>query len=352
MRVRYGEWSKLNRDAQGLWDAYRHDPCEENRNLLATHYYPLARFVAFNCWKTLKIDIQTDLEDLTSCASIALMDCIQRFDSKRGIAFTTWAAVRLHGAAIDHIREMDWVPRKERQAQKRGEVTPAAMTSLDARSGRQGRGERPQSHTEKNYHDAVPDRRKSERMVSINNREFFEEACKNLNHRDRVILIGYYQDELTMKEIGAALGLSESRVSQCHSDIIVRLKERWKNGRPSDRQPQSGRRGTRAHFENPGTVSSPQGRDGEGSGHQPSVSFNEAETIRRSKRETHHQGVPDPGNQGRAIPEKSRRRLGSPSDRDTDRRTGQGKSRKVPAKRGTVRQRRSRSVVPAKRKRK
>lgn len=350
MRVRQGQWAKLNDDAEVLWEAYRRDSSEENRNLLATHYYTLARFVAFNCWRKLKIDIQTDLDDLTSCAAMALIDCVERFDQEREIAFTTWAPFRLHGACIDHIREMDWVPRLERVAQRQGKVNPVGITSLDTDRKFNAGTTQAAYQDAATFHDVLAESDRSELVIARDNREFFDEACKSLNQRDRMIVIAYYQDDLTMKEIGRALGLSESRVSQCHSQIVRRLKENWsKHGKPSDRQPQTGGRGARAYSGDAGAVRTTQGRDGEGPGNQYPLPVREAEPVRNAKRRMPEPEGVGPGRSDRGVPAKPRRKLAGASNRKADQRAGQ-KGRGLPAKRKPVRATGTRAVVPVTRK--
>lgn len=339
--ARQGRWDALNDSARTLWKAYRFESSDENRNKLVAHFLPLARYVAYHCWKKLKTDIQTDLDDLTSCASMALMDCVERFEPGRGVLFTTWAPMRLHGAALDHIRSMDWVPRLERKAQRKGKVNPVAMTSLEADRNFATSQTSNYNFDTTSFRDAVTDGRKSERVVNLNNREFFDEACKSLNQRDRMLVIAYYQDDLTMKEIGSALGLSESRVSQCHSDILRRLKKHWKqHGRPSDRQPQAGRRGARAHFGDVGVVRPAQNQDSESTGDQSSVPVCEVAAVRNPGRTADADAK-----QSRGVPPRKRRSVVKRLNRNT-RRRGPDVPKRDARKQSAVRKKRSRPVVP------
>ena len=301
MQVRQGQWSKLNYDAEVLWETYRRDRCHENRNLLAIHYRPFAEYVARVASVNLAQDVHTDLDDLTSSAAIALLDCVERFDSGRGIAFTSFSSLRLMGACIDHVREMDWVPRLERKAEKRGEVTPLVTRSIHETTGLGINGDL-ETHLDK-----IENRAKSEPAQAGANSEFFEEACKSCSQHERTILIAYYQDDLTMKEIGAMLGISESRISQCHSAIIKRLKKNWiKHGKPSDRVPQVGRRGARAHFEDVRGVQPAQEKDGGSSGDILPDPVREVESVPSPRRQTVSKRN---RNQGRGVPPRKRRRL-------------------------------------------
>jgi len=244
-----------------IWKEFKQDQTNQKlRNCLIERYLPLVRYNAERVWA--KLPEGVDLNDLISAGVFGLIDAIEAFDLSRGVKFETYCVPRIRGAMLDELRTMDWVPRLVRSKASKLE---AARKQVEAQLGR------PPTDTElaqkldlsleefdklKNEASAVnlislnkkwyeTDSYKDVREIDIledskgedptrgiQKRDLMKLVTKGLNRNERLILILYYYEELTMKEIGQTLGLSESRVSQMHSSIVNRLKEQLKQRRP------------------------------------------------------------------------------------------------------------------------
>jgi RNA polymerase sigma factor for flagellar operon FliA len=163
-----------------------------------------------------------DAGDLAAVGALGVMDAIERFDPARRVRFATFAAGRINGAMLDHLRSIDFVPRRERQLQRKGLVKPVGMCSLNKPMTRGADDE------------GVPmergDFRAAPAVASPDPDDGFRAMLVGFNRTERLLLTLYYREEMSMKEIGAVLGVSESRVSQMHKSLIARLKAR---GRPA-----------------------------------------------------------------------------------------------------------------------
>lgn len=239
---------------EDIWVRFQTDVecAEEIRNFLMEHYLPLVRYNAERIYTRLPDEV--DVEDLMSAGLFGLKDAIEAFDLERGVKFETYCAPRIRGAILDELRSMDWVPRlvRHRTARVEGvrnrlemelgrkptpdEISHAlgvdeeevkkivkdgfavSMTSLN-RQRYQGDGSR-----EVREIDVISDETQSEPISEIQGRDLRELLTKGLSRAERLIVVLYYYEQMTMKEIGATLDLSESRVSQMHSSILARLK--------------------------------------------------------------------------------------------------------------------------------
>ena len=244
-----------------VWLDFKRDQSNQNlRNALIERFLPLVRYNAERVWA--KLPDGVDLNDLISAGVFGLMDAIEAFDLDRGVKFETYCVPRIRGAMLDELRTMDWVPRLVRSKASKLE---AARKEAEAELGR------PPSDAEIARKMGLPmeeyDKHKSEasavNLVSLNKkwyetdsykdvreidiiedtkgedptdgiqkRDVMKLITKGLNRNERLIIILYYYEELTMKEIGTTLGLSESRVSQMHSSIVARLKDQLNRRRP------------------------------------------------------------------------------------------------------------------------
>jgi RNA polymerase sigma factor for flagellar operon FliA len=246
--------TKAREMIQAVWLEYQANPtCQSLRNQLLEHYLPVVKYNAERLWARLPDGVE--LDDLISAGIFGLMSAIDAFDLSRGVKFETYCAPRIRGAMLDELRHMDWVPRLVRaKANKLTEATNTLETSL----GRAATDQELADYLEL----TVPELEKMCRdanavnLVSLNKKKWgntdgYKELCevdvvenkrsedptrrlkkndlirlvtKGLNRSERLILILYYYEELTMKEIGHTLNLSESRVSQMHSSIVRRLQ--------------------------------------------------------------------------------------------------------------------------------
>ena len=235
------------------WRAYKASPNDELRNRLVEHYLSLVRFSAERI--RAKLPDEVDVDDLMSAGIFGLVDAIDAFDLERGVKFETYCAPRIRGAILDELRSMDWVPRLVRH---RAHKLSETVRSLEAELGRiptedevarrlrlppeqfgkllrdasavsqvslsQRFGD-PDSDRDASEIDIVPDEQSCDPVAEAQKADVKALITDELTRAERLIIVLYYYEQMTMKEIGATLDLSESRVSQMHSAIIGRLRE-------------------------------------------------------------------------------------------------------------------------------
>jgi RNA polymerase sigma factor FliA len=240
------------KDIKLVWIEFKKSKTEPLRNILMEHYLHLVRYNAERIH--IKLPDEVELDDLMSAGIFGLMDAINAFDLNRGVKFETYCAPRIRGAILDELRSMDWVPRLVRS---RAHKLDSATKSLETELGRcptnvevAGRLQVSLSEFEKMAKDAsavglvslsrkwfetdsnkdvreidvLEDKRGADPVREIQRKDLKELITKGLSRAERLIIVLYYFEEMTMKEIGATLDLSESRVSQMHSSILARLK--------------------------------------------------------------------------------------------------------------------------------
>jgi RNA polymerase sigma factor FliA len=225
---------------------------EQLRNILMEHYLHLVRYNAERIHH--KLPDEVELDDLMSSGIFGLMDAIEAFDLDRGVKFETYCAPRIRGAILDELRSMDWVPRLVRsRAHKMDTTTKQLEVELGRKPSSGEIAERmniPMAEFEKIQKDAnavgvvslsrkwfetdsnkdvreidiVEDKRGVDPIREIQRKDLKDMMTRGLSRAERLIIILYYFEEMTMKEIGTTLDLSESRVSQMHSSIIARLR--------------------------------------------------------------------------------------------------------------------------------
>jgi RNA polymerase sigma factor FliA len=247
-------------DVQQLWKDYREEPRIELRNQLVERFMPLVRYNAERIWARLPDGVE--LDDLISAGIFGLLDAIEAFDLGRGVKFETYCVPRIRGAMLDELRTMDWVPRLVRSKASKMEE---ARKSLEAALGRPPRPEElatrlgvpieqideyvgeatavnlvslnkkwyeTDSYKDVREIDILEDKRAEDPTGRLQNRDLMRLVTRGLNRNERLIIILYYYEDMTMKEIGATLDLSESRVSQMHSSIVNRLQQQLLKRRP------------------------------------------------------------------------------------------------------------------------
>src|SRR5258705_13737736 len=240
------------REIKDVWIEYKKTRTEALRNILMENYLHLVRYNAERIHANLPDEVE--LDDLMSAGIFGLMDAIAAFDLQRGVKFETYCAPRIRGAILDELRSMDWVPRLVRSrahkldgATKQLEVELGRAPTNDeiAKRLRISIGEfekmpkdasavstvslsRKWFETDSNKDvrelDVLEDKRGADPVRELQRKDLKQLITKGLSRAERLIIILYYFDEMTMKEIGATLDLSESRVSQMHSSILMRLK--------------------------------------------------------------------------------------------------------------------------------
>jgi len=247
---------RKKRDAglDGLWKRYKTTGDVEARNLLVERYLPLVNFLSERILQRLPRCVEGD--DLRSAGVFGLMAAINGFDLTRGIKFETYCSVRVRGAILDELRARDWVPRVVRsRAQKRDRThraltadlgRPATTHEVAARLGwtvaeveesmkEEGRaavlslggGEDASERTGGSRLDGLQDHREGGNPVeTAQQRDLVRWIHRSLTPKERQVIVLYYYEQITMREIGEVLGLSESRVCQIHSRVLRRLKDR------------------------------------------------------------------------------------------------------------------------------
>jgi RNA polymerase sigma factor for flagellar operon FliA len=244
-------------DMQSLWLRYRKTADPGIRDRLILTYAPLVKYVAGRLGSGLPAHV--DEGDLVSYGLLGLIGAIERYDPERDVKFETYAIARIKGAIIDELRAMDWVPRSvrsrareieraigelERQlmraptdeeiAAKVGisedeletnltEISRTSIAALDELWTVQGGGDQIA------LIDTIEDTEAPDPQSSLSQTEMREaigEAIARLPEREKLVVTLYYYEELTLREIGEVLGVTESRVSQLHTKAILRLKAR------------------------------------------------------------------------------------------------------------------------------
>jgi len=231
----------------------------ENREEVIKRYSPMIKYVANRIAMRLPPHIEVD--DLISVGVLGLMDAISKYDSSRGAKFKTYAEFRVRGAILDELRAMDWVPRSIRQ---KASNVDKVVQSLQAKLSRAPEDEEvakemglslDQFHDTLNETKSIPifsledlgiakesgeqqslldclagkadaDPQTQIRLIEL--KEIIAKAIDALPEKERLMVSLYYYEELTMKEIGAVLEITESRVSQIHSKAVYRLRTKLK----------------------------------------------------------------------------------------------------------------------------
>ncbi len=237
-------------DIHEVWKLFASKPTEDIRNYLWERYLPIVRYNAERIHARLPDEV--DVEDLVQAGVFGLMGAISAFQLDKNVKFETYCARRVQGAILDELRAMDWVPRlvRSRSSKVDGvrraiEMETGKLASDDDVAKRLGvgheefdkirRDSRPvstMSITRKASDSSGGETRDLEvirdgadnPVRSMQRKDLRDMLTKGLSRAERLIVILYYYENMTMKEIGATLALSESRVSQMHSAILERLK--------------------------------------------------------------------------------------------------------------------------------
>ncbi len=237
---------------EDVWRDYQRRPTEALRNRMVEHYTPLVHYVAGRVHA--RLPDQVDIDDLTSAGTFGLIDAIRSFNPDMGNKFQTYAAPRIRGAMLDWLRQQDWVPRLVRT--RSAKVRKATM-QLEMKYGRpptehevaeamglsfeeylkvhkDGRAVGVSS-INRPTHDADGGRELTELDVleetshvnpftAAQRKDLKGLIVHGLSRAERLIVVLYYYEQMTMREIGLALDLSESRVSQMHASILERMR--------------------------------------------------------------------------------------------------------------------------------
>ncbi len=236
-----------------LWEEYANTDSPEVREKIILEYAPLVKVVAGRL--SMYLGYNVEYEDLVSYGIFGLIDAIDKFDCLKDVKFETYASLRIRGAILDQIRKMDWIPRTIRQKQKR---IDAAIKEIETQYGRSATDEeiaRLLGITDEEYLD-WQSQMKITNVVSLN--EFLEQgsevsneagstksaafdspeeilerdelkkvlaqALELLTEKERKVIVLYYYEDLTLKEISNILEVSESRISQLHTRALQKMR--------------------------------------------------------------------------------------------------------------------------------
>src|SRR6187200_809404 len=189
-------------ELRDLWRRYKDEKDEKARERLVLAYAPLVKYVAGRMSSGLPSHVEE--ADLISYGLLGLISAIERFEPEREIKFETFAITRIKGSIIDELRSLDWVPRSVRT--KAREI------------------ERANAKLEHELHRAPTD--PAMEMDTTEMKDRLADAIARLPEREKLVVALYYYENLTLREIGEVLGVTESRVSQLHTKAVLRLRGR------------------------------------------------------------------------------------------------------------------------------
>lgn len=234
-----------------LWDDYARLKSPDLREKLILEYAPLVKVVAGRL--SMYLGYNVEYEDLVSYGVFGLIDAIDKFDTGKEVKFETYASLRIRGAILDQIRKMDWIPRTIRQRQKQIDT---AMKELEQRNGRPATDAELAAYmgiSEDEFLD-WQNQVKADNIISLNEyveqgndisseksvssgfetpesvvekgelKQMLEESLELLTDKEKKVILLYYYEELTLKEISRVLEVSESRISQLHTKALQKMK--------------------------------------------------------------------------------------------------------------------------------
>lgn len=239
-----------------LWENYGKTKSPEIREKLILEYAPLVKLVAGRL--SMYLGYNVEYEDLVSYGIFGLIDAIDKFDSMKAVKFETYASLRIRGAILDQIRKMDWIPRTIRQKQKK---IDSAMKEIEQDTGRMATDEeiaKKLGITDDDYlgwqsqmqitglvsldeflesgTESIPQQGNQHRFESPEEviektelKKTLELALELLTEKEKKVILLYYYEDLTLKEISNVLEVSESRISQLHTRALQKMKTKMGN---------------------------------------------------------------------------------------------------------------------------
>lgn len=241
----------VNKDK--LWDDYAKSKSPQIREQLIIEYAPLVKTVAGRLYMYLGSNVEYD--DLVGYGVFGLIDAIDKFDPKKEVKFETYASLRIKGAILDQIRKMDWIPRTIRQKQKKIDEATRAIESRTGKTASDAeiaselglsdeeytdwlsqlkvtnlvslnefmeQGSEPAMDARRNSHFIQPEEKVSKDEL----KKTLAEALDLLTEKEKKVIVLYYYEDMTLKEIAKILEVSESRVSQLHTKGLVKMRKK------------------------------------------------------------------------------------------------------------------------------
>lgn len=241
-----------------LWTEYDKSRTPELREKIILEYAPLVKLVAGRLSMYLGYNVEYD--DLVSYGIFGLIDAIDKYDYAKEVKFETYASLRIRGAILDQIRKMDWIPRTIRQKQKR---IDAVCKDIETRLGRSATDEEIASELGISDDEYLEwqSQMKITNVVSLNEymeqgaevpaegnqfttsrfdspeeniekeelKKVLEESLEQLTEKEKKVILLYYYEDLTLKEISNVLEVSESRISQLHTRALQKMKTKMED---------------------------------------------------------------------------------------------------------------------------
>jgi RNA polymerase sigma factor FliA len=249
-------------ELRDLWRRYKDAGDEGARERLVVAYSPMVKFVAGRLGAGLPSHVED--ADLISYGLVGLIGAIERFEPERGIKFETFAMTRIRGAIIDELRSLDWVPRSVRSRAREIESAQAKLEHELQRAPTEAELAAKLNMSEEELQSALLEIANSsvyaldelwtvsdssgdqvslldtiaddsaadpqEALASTEVKDLLTEAISGLPEREQLVVALYYYENLTLREIGEVLGVTESRVSQLHTKAVMRLKSSLQQG--------------------------------------------------------------------------------------------------------------------------
>lgn len=222
------------------------------QNELLTQYMPLVRRQALTLQVRLPASIE--LDDLIQAGMVGLLEALGRFDATQGATFATFASQRIRGAMMDELRTRDWLPRSVRRSARAMDEAVRRLEQQLGRAPEEGEIARDLEMPLSDYQQLLNDTNSGQllpfeelvteggepgnreagnvpfdQLLDAQQRHTLIEAIEALPEREKLLMALYYQEEMNLKEVGAVLGVTESRVSQLHSQAVSRLRARLHN---------------------------------------------------------------------------------------------------------------------------
>jgi len=227
-------------------NAYTAAQAHREGDALIVQHAGLVKRIAYHL--AARLPSSVDVEDLVQAGMIGLLEAAASFAADRGATFETYAGIRIRGAMIDTLRQLDWTPRS---VHRQSREAAAAMRTVEARTGREARDAETAAQMGlgiNDFHRVMQDASCSQvgsiedlpinfdiadresdplrQALEAGFRDAMAKAIGDLPERERLVMSLYYDDEFNLKEIGLILKVSESRVCQIHGQALVRLKGR------------------------------------------------------------------------------------------------------------------------------
>jgi RNA polymerase sigma factor for flagellar operon FliA len=214
-------------------------------------YTPLVKRIAYHLMSRLPPNVQQD--DLIQAGLIGLLEALRNYDASQGASFQTYARIRIRGAMLDEIRKNDWAPRS---VHRKARMVAEVVREIEHKTGRDARDHEIAAAMQislEDYHQLLQeasghrvfsydelemesqggfsglverDKGPLEGLQTEDFKRSLAEAIAGLPERERMVMSLYYDEELNLREIGAVIGVSESRVCQIHSQAVIRLQSR------------------------------------------------------------------------------------------------------------------------------